>query len=152
MRRSVRGLILAYVAGMAILVFAPSMGLPERTIYYAQRLLRMLHAPSIISRGGSVQFELNVLLFLPLVMLVALSFRRRPVWWWTFVFAAASGGIELVQWIGLPGRDASALDVLANTLGAAGGAALAALVRWEVRRRSDRPAETLTTYDERSPR
>jgi glycopeptide antibiotics resistance protein len=152
MRRAARSLVLAYVVGLAVLVFAPSMGPPERSIYYAQRLLETLHAPSIISRESVVQFELNVLLFVPLVMLVSLSARRRPVWWWIVIFAAASVSIEMVQWVGLPGRDASVLDVIANTLGAALGATLAASVRWVVQERSGTPWMRGTTHDEGSRR
>jgi len=64
-------------------------------------------------------FVLNVLLFLPLGFGLQLAGARR----WRIVAggAALSTTIELLQLWVIPGRDASVLDVVANTLGTAGG-------------------------------
>lgn len=60
----------------------------------------------------------NVLLFVPAVAALALL---RPRWWWVLVGAGISVAVELHQYT-QPGRDASVVDLLANTVGAAIGA------------------------------
>ena len=77
-----------------------------------------------------LDFVLNTVLFWPLGLLL----QRRGVRWLVVVCAAAvlSGAIEAMQ-LALPalGRDPSLRDLLANTLGAAlGAAALPGLHRW----------------------
>lgn len=86
-------------------------------------------------RQGWVEFGANVVLFAPLGILVALGFRSA----WAGVAAAVmlSAGAELAQ-ILLPGRMASARDVLANVLGAAVGSVLVVAVRAARRRREKR--------------
>ncbi len=77
-------------------------------------------------------FGLNIAAFVPLGATIWLDRRRRGgIRGW--LIAVILGGllsllIELVQ-VYLPGRDASKVDLLANTLGAAVGAALAAVWR-----------------------
>jgi len=75
---------------------------------------------------GSVDFLLNVLLFVPLgagLHLAGFSWRRTVV-----LAGLLTGLIELLQMEVIAGRDASLGDVLANTLGGGLGAILAA--RW----------------------
>lgn len=75
---------------------------------------------------GSVDFLLNVLLFVPLgagLLLAGFSLRRTVV-----LAGLLTGLIELLQMEVIAGRDASLGDVLANTLGGGLGAILAA--RW----------------------
>ena len=72
---------------------------------------------------GGVDFVANVVLFLPLGAFLVLDgngWRRAAL-----AGAALSLGIELLQWQAIPGRDASMGDLLANSLGAGMGAALA---------------------------
>lgn len=81
---------------------------------------------------------LNVLLFVPFGVLLALATRRA--WWWvTLVALAASSAIELVQWRWLE-RDGSWTDVAANTLGALVGAVVVSLARRGRARPAPRPA------------
>lgn len=79
-----------------------------------------------IVRQGWVEFAANVALFAPLGILVTLAMRRA----WAGVAAGVvlSAGAEVAQLL-LPGRTASARDVLANVLGAALGALLVLVVR-----------------------
>ena len=78
---------------------------------------------------GGVDFTLNVFLFLPLGLgLYWLTGR-----WTTAVALAAltTLAVETLQWRFIPGRDASLGDLIANTLGAALGAWIAAM-GWSV--------------------
>lgn len=79
---------------------------------------------------GAVELMANVVLFVPPVLLIGVATRRPWIVW--LVASAASGLIETTQAL-VPalGRSCSTNDWLANTLGAALGAALAALaIRW----------------------
>ena len=74
---------------------------------------------------------LNILLFAPLGFAGRLAgIRSRTV---IFAGAAFSLCIELLQWRVIPGRDASILDVFANSLGTAVGVLLAAYIGLLVR-------------------
>lgn len=74
---------------------------------------------------GLIEFASNVVMFVPLGFLGAIVFvhDRRAVIGACVAFSAA---VESVQWILLPHRQADWRDVLANSLGAAAGIALAA--------------------------
>jgi hypothetical protein len=78
----------------------------------------------ICGESGGVDFLLNILLFIPLGLGLALagfSWRR------TIILAGLlSFSIELLQMKVIAGRDASLSDLLTNTLGAGAGALLAA--------------------------
>ena len=76
-----------------------------------------------------VQFAANVLLFVPFGVLVMLMWRRATVLRATAVGAAVAVLIELLQLLVRPERLASLQDVVANTFGAAVGAAAVWVVR-----------------------
>ena len=85
---------------------------------------------------GSVDFLLNILLFIPLglgLRLAGVSWRRTML-----LCAILTCGIELLQMKAIAGRDASLGDVLANSTGGGLGALLGA--EW---RRLVRPAKVL---------
>lgn len=83
---------------------------------------------------------MNVLLFVPILAALAILV---PSWWWVGVTAAGSAAVEAYQLI-IGSRDADALDIIANTAGAALGAALGlGLLRRA--RRSDAAAGPDTT-------
>ncbi|MCG2620502.1 VanZ family protein [Arthrobacter sp. I2-34] len=78
---------------------------------------------------GTVESAANVLLFVPFGLFAGLLLPRRRRW---LVLAGAvllSAGIELAQSSLLPERFGTVQDVLANTLGAALGAAASFLPR-----------------------
>ncbi len=82
---------------------------------------------------GGVEFVSNVLMFVPLGALAALSRPRggdKTALAACFAFSAFA---ELVQWVVLPHRTGDVRDVVANSLGAAIGIGIVALIR--VRRR-----------------
>ncbi len=80
-----------------------------------------------------VQFSANVVLFIPLGALVLLVWHRSGVVRATVAGAAVSSLIELLQHLVRPERIASLQDVVANTVGAAAGAAAVWVVRWRRR-------------------
>jgi len=73
---------------------------------------------------GAVEFASNVAMFVPLGFLGVIVFARAR---WVVIAGctAFSVAVELVQWLLLPARQADWRDVLANSLGAAFGMALA---------------------------
>jgi VanZ like protein len=78
---------------------------------------------------GGVDFALNLVLFVPL----GLGLRWAIGDWRTstLVGAITTGVVEFLQWRFIPGRDASAGDLLSNTLGTMLGAWLAIeVIRW----------------------
>lgn len=76
---------------------------------------------------GLIEWLSNVVMFAPLGFLGALALRGRR-WRVPLVGLLLSGAIETTQTLLLPGRDGSALDVLANTVGALLGTGLAVAV------------------------
>lgn len=74
---------------------------------------------------AQVEWLANVVMFVPLGIFCAFFVSRKGV-----ILGAAAGllaavAIETIQSLFLPGRYGSILDVVANTLGAVGGASLA---------------------------
>lgn len=82
-----------------------------------------------------LEFASNIVMFLPLGLLGVLAFPRLR--WWLIPIAALvlSAAIELAQLVLISERNASVLDVVANTAGALIGAAAAWALRSLVRRR-----------------
>jgi glycopeptide antibiotics resistance protein len=73
----------------------------------------------------TVEFTANVLWFVPFGLLGVLALGRR--WWWLVLLlgAAVSTAIEAGQWLLLPERTPTPVDVVANTVGTAIGVAIA---------------------------
>jgi glycopeptide antibiotics resistance protein len=71
----------------------------------------------------------NVLLLVPLGLLLAFAFPRLPLSLLLALAALLSLGIETMQYLLLPDRVATLVDVLANTGGAAIGLVVAADAR-----------------------
>lgn len=129
MRRASAALLGAYLLTLAIVAFWPT-----HVDRDAGPLLEAITRALPWATYPRIEFTANVLLFVPFGMLVTVLVRQ-----WQLVLAvgfAASLMIEFVQEVALPGRTASILDVLANTIGIGIGAGLAALAA----RRATRPA------------
>ena len=71
-----------------------------------------------------VEFTANIALFVPFGVLAVFATGRRRVWLAVLAGAGASVVIEVVQWLLLPERFPSGLDVLANTIGTVVGVAI----------------------------
>jgi glycopeptide antibiotics resistance protein len=104
-------------------------------------LLALLHSLGLPRQidYNAVEFSANIVFFIP-AGAVAAALLARHRWWMAVLLGACfSGTIELGQLLLLPARFASWNDILANTLGAALGAAAVSLVRW---RRATPPASS----------
>jgi len=95
------------------------------------RLLEILHRHGIPEWFGyaKLEFSANVVMFVPLGFLLALTLPQRAWWAAMLLIPAFSGVIEYTQGQWLEARFASGWDVAANTLGGYAGAVLAYLVR-----------------------
>ncbi|MCW2738228.1 VanZ family protein [Nocardioides sp.] len=136
-RRVVAALVAAYGVALGVLVLGPwGWALNRLTVaLYVQFRYDWPIAPdwAVPEHYGVL---LNVLLFVPVGVLVALVTGRA--WWWVTVVAAlGSGLVELVQGLWLA-RVSSLTDVLANTLGALVGAAAVSLLARPGSRRAGR--------------
>jgi hypothetical protein len=81
----------------------------------------------VCGESGGTDVILNLLLFIPFAIGLRLS-----GWTWgrvTLACAALSFGVELCQYLWIPGRDASLSDLLTNTTGGSAAAAIAPLLR-----------------------
>ncbi|MDO9496300.1 MAG: VanZ family protein [Nocardioides sp.] len=128
-RRLVAVVLAGYVAVLLYALLTPSAEVPSSSVGRLADLMRSLGAPERILVADRVEFLANVAILVPATALASWLWRS-PTWRdWTaygFVFA---GGVEVVQALLLPARSATYVDVVANTLGALGGAALVALAR-----------------------
>ena len=88
-----------------------------------------------------IEFTANVALFVPIGLLVALTFRSLR--WWHVVGGAAilAALAETAQALLRPERFGTVQDVAANTT----GAAIGFLIAWRLRHRDAAPQNTPTT-------
>ncbi len=129
--RRVVALGAAYVLGLVLVVTGPwGWELNRLTV----RLYTLFRYDWPVAPGWALPEHyghlLNVVLFVPLGALLVLA-TRRPWWWATCAGIAASGSVELVQWLWLP-RDGDWRDVVANGLGALLGAVAASALAGRV--------------------
>ena len=115
-----------YLLVVAYLVWTPDSSASGSAVLRATDLLVRLGLPATETR---VEFLLNVVMLVPLSLLGAFLFRRWRVGDWVTAGFVVSLLIEAVQRFLLPTRDASARDVVANTLGALIGVCGAWVVR-----------------------
>ena len=111
------------VAGLAAILAATLYPLPAAAGLVDQTPLLCL----ICGENGGTDVILNLLLFAPFAIGLRLS-----GWSWvrvTLACAIVSFGVELCQYLGIPGRDASLSDLLTNTAGGSAAAAMAPLLR-----------------------
>ncbi len=102
-------------------------------------VLRALHRHGIPEWFGyrKLEFAANVAMFLPVGFFLTLALRRRRIWWAIVALPVLSLLLEGAQGVFLPERYASALDVVANTVGGYVGACLAIALRAVVARRDE---------------
>lgn len=130
--------VLGYAVALVLIGFWPS-PVDAQAGPWLDRLIGWLHVAGVPEWFGYAQIEFgaNIAFFVPLGVLA--------YWWLRRIWAAGLAGlgvsmlVEAGQLVFLPARYPSLLDLLANTLGAVGGAVLLALVlRWY--RRRENPA------------
>ena len=119
--------VVALACYMAVLLFAlltPSAGVPSASVGWLADVMRRLGAPEVVLVPERVEFVANVLILVPATALGALRWRSLTWRDWTAYGFVFSGWVELLQGLFLDERSATHVDVVANTLGALGGAAL----------------------------
>ncbi|GDY28525.1 VanZ family protein [Gandjariella thermophila] len=137
------GLLLLALAGIALVTLTPS-GTGSLVTGYAGSApaFCILHAdpPTLLPHAD--ERTLNVALFVPAGLAVALLRRRRVRAWALVTLAALPVLIEACQFLGSTelGRSCQVRDVVQNLTGAAAGAGLGLLLRPPLRRRVD-PAD-----------
>lgn len=124
--RAAAGVALAaWLVVLAVTLLAPSAAGPSWLVETTAATLDRFGVPEALTDPSRVEFVLNVLAFVPLGLLGSAVWPMSTWRDWTAVGFAASFSVEVVQAIALDGRSATHADVVANTLGASVGAALA---------------------------
>lgn len=115
--------LLAYIVVVLVITLWPSPPDPG-SIPALLRVLEWAHGAGLPEAFDLVTAEVvaNVVMFVPLGLLLATSHRVRRPWLAVAAGLALSAAIETAQ-IALPGRYPTVQDVVANTAGAALGAA-----------------------------
>lgn len=115
---------------------------PERVdAHHGQQIVQFL---DFLHRHGmphwfgyrKLEFAANVALTIPLGLFLGFALPKERRWAGYLALPALSATIELAQKVLLPERVASLTDVIANSLGAWLGLALAGLIEARIRRRS----------------
>jgi hypothetical protein len=126
----------AYCLLLALILLNPSADLPTRSVLWATEMGDAWGAPAWALASGRPEVLLNVAIVVPVPLLGSFVWRGWTWRDWTAYGFVASSAVELAQGLLLPLRSASHMDVVANTLGAAAGAVVAALfARWRARER-----------------
>jgi len=125
--RLARWALAAYGAVLGLMLLAPSPAAPSWLIVTVTGWVTRAGVPETLATTDRVEFLLNVAAFVPLAALGGLIWRRLTWRDWTAFGFVASFGVEVVQALGLDARSATHVDVVANTLGALLGAAVAAV-------------------------
>lgn len=132
--------LLAYIACVLVITLWPSPPDPGANPLLL-RLLDWAHGAGLPAAFDLVTLEVvaNVVMFVPLGLLLASSARVPRPWLAVTAGLALSAAIETTQ-IALPGRYPTLQDVVANTAGAALGAAAVVATRAARARRARRAA------------
>jgi glycopeptide antibiotics resistance protein len=112
---------------LALIVLNPSPAVPTRVVLSLSYRLQQVGVPAALADGAVIEFALNVGMFVPLGITLALLLPRIPWWVWALVGLAISSLIEAAQLLFLSARSATLVDVWANTLGLAAGGLLVAI-------------------------
>ena len=118
----------AATVGVAVFVLGPTGELPIRVVEGTSARLESLGLPGWATDTTVWELVYNVLLFVPVAFTCATLWRRVTLLRWTLLGLAASVLIETVQAVLLADRTPQLRDLVANTLGALAGAALARVV------------------------
>lgn len=133
---------LGLVASVVVILLATMWPTPLDSGYHGaiDKVLAVLHRNGIPKWFGynKLEFSANIAMFVPLGFLVALLSPQR-VWWLALILCPGlSVAIELIQGAVLDARISSAMDVLANSLGALIGILAAVAIQALVYRRDQK--------------
>lgn len=114
---------------LAVVVLSPTSEQQSGLLLELLRRAWGAGAPPALVTFARLEVAANVAMVVPAGLLAALSWPRTTWQTWTASGFLAALAVELVQGLALPEREASASDVVANTLGVLLGAGLVAAVR-----------------------
>lgn len=126
LRRAAAVALAAYAVLLLVVLLNPSPAAPSRLVAVVAEAGARAGLPAALVVAERIEFGLNVMAFAPLPLLGSLLWPRIAVGQWTAAGFAFSLLVEIAQ-VALPARSATHADVVANTLGAALGAALGVL-------------------------
>ena len=140
MRRFARAALLAYLLVPAALTLTGSQPAAGLLDFYGglQQAVDLLTVGRARVSLREAEALANVLMFVPVGLLLRLSYPQQTLSLLLLMSAVGSLGIEVVQFLLLPERVPSLVDVLNNTGGAAIGLTLGADARTLWRRRAER--------------
>lgn len=122
----------AYVAGIGVLLLSPSAALPIEGVSTLSRLASWLDLPSWAANGRTVEFVLNILIFVPAPYLMSRLRTEMDLLELTIIGISGSVLVEVLQGLALAGRSASLVDLAANSLGVLTGGLVVVATRMGV--------------------
>jgi glycopeptide antibiotics resistance protein len=123
-RRELVVALVLYSAFLAVVLLAPTSGTQSGSASWLGDAARSVGVPDRFVTQPRVEFLCNALLLMPVSALGSLIWPRTTWRDWTAYAFVIAGLVELVQGLALPERTATFVDVVANTLGGLGGAAV----------------------------
>lgn len=121
--------LVAYACFLAVVLLSPSSGAQSASVTRFADVAHAVGFPADLVTQARAEFVANALIIVPVSALGSVIWPRST-WrdWtaWSFLLAAS---VELAQGLLLPGRTATMVDIVANTLGGLLGAVLVLLVR-----------------------
>lgn len=127
--RHAKVLLVVYAVLLAVALFSPTSDRQSGAVVWLGDVLDAVGAPARLVSFNRLEVLMNAAIVAPLTFLAAVVWPRLDWRDWTALGFVAALGVELVQGLVLPGRQAAFSDVVANTAGALAGALLIALIR-----------------------
>ncbi len=114
----------AYALLLGFVLLNPSAEVPSDAVTRVAEAFDWLGLPTSLVEPWRVEFVVNVAVMVPLAFLGMLAWAGLGWRDWTAYGFVLSMGVEIVQAVALTARSATFVDVVANTAGAAIGAAV----------------------------
>ncbi len=138
--RHAKILLVAYAAFLIVALLSPASGVQSEAVAWLGRQLGHLGVPESLVNQTRLEFVMNAVIIAPVPFFGSILLPSSYSWRdWTAVGFAGALLVETLQGLLLPGRNASYVDVVANTLGALLGAGLAEMARRSRRATASRP-------------
>jgi glycopeptide antibiotics resistance protein len=128
-RRELAVVLVVYSAFLAATLLAPTSGTQSEGASRLGDLATSLGLPGRLTTQPRIEFVCNALLLMPVSALGSMIWPRTTWRDWTAYAFVIAGLVELIQGLVLPHRTATFVDVVANTLGGLGGAAVVMVLR-----------------------
>lgn len=128
-RQTIAVALVVYAAALGFVLLVPYGAVPSSGASWTAELAARLGAPAWAVEPSRWEFLANALILMPLSALGSLRWPRTTWRDWTAYAFVIAAGVELAQGLFLPERSATFTDVVANTLGGLGGAAVVLAAR-----------------------